>query len=76
MERPLSGYISQSGQKRITLTGEVINKAQQIHFLVTGASKTSVVKEIFTKTGRFDTYPASHIEGAEWWMDEVAAGAL
>ena len=62
-----------SGQKRVSLTGEVINQAKQVHFLVTGASKTKVVKEIFTKTGNYETYPAAHIEGATWWMDEVAA---
>lgn len=61
-----------SGQRRITLTGKVINAAKQVHFLVTGASKNSVVKEIFSKTGNYITYPAAHIENAEWWMDESA----
>lgn len=62
-----------SGQKRISLTGEVINQAKQVHFLVTGSSKTKVVEEIFTKTGNYEDYPAAHIEGATWWMDELAA---
>ena len=64
----------ESGQRRITLTGEVINSARKIHFLVTGASKTKVVKEIFDKTGDYEKYPAAHIDYAEWWMDEAAAG--
>ena len=64
----------ETGQKRITLTGEVINLAHKVHFLVTGAAKTSVVKEIFTKTGNYEAYPAAFIEEAEWWMDEAAAG--
>jgi len=63
----------ESGQKRITLTGKVINNAKEIHFLVTGASKTKVVKEIFDKTGDYEKYPASFIDHAEWWMDEAAA---
>ena len=62
----------ESGQLRITLTGKVINAAKQVHFLVTGASKNSVVKEIFSKKGNYKNYPAAHIEGAEWWMDESA----
>jgi len=61
-----------SGQKRITITGNVINAAKQIHFLVTGASKEAVVKEIFSKTGNYNSYPASHIKNAKWWLDEAA----
>ena len=62
----------ESGQRRISLTGKVINTARQVHFLVTGASKNSVVEEIFSKTGNYKSYPAAHIESAEWWMDESA----
>lgn len=61
-----------SGQKRITLTGKVINQAQQIHFLVTGASKKEKVQAIFNKTGNYEAYPAAHIQEAKWWMDEAA----
>ena len=63
-----------SGQRRITLTGSVINAAKQIHFLVTGAAKQSVIKEIFSQSGNWETYPASFIKNANWWMDESAAG--
>ena len=63
----------ESGQKRITLTGKVINAANQIHFLVTGASKRPVLEEIFSKKGNWEKYPASHIEDATWWMDEAAS---
>ncbi|MFK7773154.1 MAG: 6-phosphogluconolactonase [Saprospiraceae bacterium] len=66
----------ESGQRRITLTGNVINAAKQIHFLVTGASKTSVIKEIFSKKGSYKTYPAAAIEKAEWWMDEQAGAEI
>jgi len=64
----------ESGQQRITLTGKVINAAKQIHFLVTGASKKPVIKEIFSKSGNWENYPASHIENSIWWMDEAASG--
>ncbi|MEO1263702.1 MAG: 6-phosphogluconolactonase [Bacteroidota bacterium] len=62
----------QSGQQRITLTGNVINAAKQIHFLVTGASKKEVVQEIFSQNGDYKNYPASYIENAVWWLDEAA----
>lgn len=65
-----------SGQKRVTLNGKVINKAKQIHFLVTGASKKEKINEIFNKTGEYTTYPAAHIERAEWWIDESAGAVL
>jgi len=64
----------ESGQKRVTLTGKVINQAKQIHFLVTGASKIEKVKAIFNKTEGYKKYPAAHMEKAEWWMDEAAWG--
>ena len=62
-----------SGQKRVTLTGKVINNAKQIHFLVTGASKKEKVQAIFNKDGSYTDYPAAHIASAEWWMDESAS---
>lgn len=65
-----------SGQRRITLTGNVINAAKQIHFLVTGESKKSVIKEIFSKEGNYKSYPTSYIENATWWMDESAGSEI
>ncbi len=61
-----------SGQQRITITGNVINAAKQIHFLVTGASKKPVLGEIFNQKGNYKTYPASYVKNAQWWMDEEA----
>ncbi len=61
-----------SGQKRISLTGQVINAASQVHFLVAGEAKRSVLKEIFTSTGKYEKYPASYVQNAAWWMDAAA----
>lgn len=61
-----------SGQKRITLTGNIINAAKQIHFLVTGASKKPVLDEIFNQKGNYKKYPASYIESGKWWLDREA----
>ncbi|GAB5522980.1 MAG: 6-phosphogluconolactonase [Roseivirga sp.] len=70
----------ESGQKRITLTGKVINNAKEICFLVTGAGKTEKIDEIFHQTGDWKAYPASYIEPADgkltWFMDEAAAEKL
>lgn len=70
----------ESGQKRITLTGNVINNAKEVCFLVTGAGKTDKIDEIFHQTGDWKTYPASYIKPTDgkltWFMDEAAAEKL
>ncbi|MEQ9424691.1 MAG: 6-phosphogluconolactonase [Cyclobacteriaceae bacterium] len=69
----------QSGQKRITLTGKVINNAETVAFLVTGKSKAERVHEITKQTERAQSYPAAHIRPKGdllWYMDEAAAANL
>ena len=61
-----------SGKKRITLTGKVINAAKQKHFLVVGSNKEKVVSEIFTNSQNSLQYPAAHIDNAIWWLDTEA----
>lgn len=69
-----------SGQKRITLTGKVINNADKIYFLVTGKSKAEVMKEILEKKNGYLKYPAAHIQTNNnytfWNLDKEAAGLL
>lgn len=66
-----------SGQKRVTLTGPVINNAKEVAFLVTGAGKKDKVKSILENTDDHEQYPAAHIAPRlgqlTWWMDEPAA---
>ncbi len=66
-----------SGQRRITLTGKVINQADNICFLVAGAGKSEVVGEILNKTGNWEKYPASYVHGGgdsiHWFLDREAA---
>lgn len=69
-----------TGQKRITLTGKVINNAERIIFIVTGSNKAKVVKEIFGReTSEKKKYPPEFFNPAEgsitWYLDE-AAGSL
>lgn len=69
-----------SGQKRITLTGKVLNNAERILFLVTGKEKTDVLRNIINKLGDYKKYPAAHIcpvEGEmKWYLDSEAASKL
>ena len=70
----------QSGQKRITLSGEAINHAKQILFLVTGKGKAERVSEIMNKTKEAGKLPASFIVSKtgrlDWYLDEDAAGKI
>ncbi|MFA0963881.1 6-phosphogluconolactonase [Roseivirga sp. BDSF3-8] len=67
-----------TGQKRVTLTGKVINNSRRVIFLVTGAGKAQRIKEISHSTGA--GYPASYIKSAggkaEWYLDEEAASLI
>ncbi len=64
-------------QKRISLTAKVINKARSVIFLVTGASKASVVTSILNHHDQAEKYPAAHISPSQgelhWYLDEAAA---
>jgi len=69
-----------SGQKRITLTGRVINNSKDIIFLVTGKSKSSVVSEILRNSEESKKYPASFIKSENgnliWLLDKDSASLL
>ena len=69
-----------SGQKRITLTGQVINASKEVVFLVTGAGKRERISEIFNKEGDWEKYPVSYISPASgkllWYVDQAAVSTL
>lgn len=71
------GTNPQSGQKRVTITGKVINNAACVVFLVTGSSKTEKVFEVHKKEKDYKKYPASYINPSNgnliWFMDKDAA---
>ncbi len=50
-----------SGQKRITITGNVINNAEFVVFIAVGKSKAEKVFEILNKSESAKKYPASHV---------------
>jgi len=70
----------QLGQKRITLTGKVINNANQIVFLVTGKGKAGILRTIINKEEGFEKFPASHINpisgSLSFMLDNEAASLL
>jgi 6-phosphogluconolactonase len=69
-----------SKQKRITITGRVINNANLVTFLVTGRKKADVVEKIFKNIPPAKNYPASFIVpvhgGLSWFLDQEAASLL
>ena len=67
-------------QKRISLTGKVINNAEAVTFLVTGKKKEKIVKNIFKKDPSASNYPASYIVPVygrlDWFIDKEAGKLL
>lgn len=69
-----------SGQKRITLTGKVINNAAKVCFLVTGESKAERISEICVNQEKAILLPAAHIlpdsGNLDWYVDKPATKFL
>jgi 6-phosphogluconolactonase len=68
-----------SGQKRITLTGNVINNAKIVAFIVTGTRKAGKIAQIFSKAEVAASYPAAHINPTGklvWFLDKPASEGL
>lgn len=68
----------ETGQKRITLTGKVLNNAKNTFFLVTGESKKEKVSDILEEAPHAKEYPANYIAGdrVNYILDEAAAQLL
>ncbi len=69
-----------SGQIRVSLTGQVINNASEVIFLVTGAGKAEKVELIIEEKEGFKKYPAAlvtpYTENLTWFLDKDAAAKL
>ena len=69
-----------SGQRRITITGKIINNAKTVAFLVTGKSKAEKVKCIIDKGEGYSVYPASLVAPISgdliWFLDAEAAAEI
>ena len=70
----------ESGQKRVSITGRIINNAEVVAFLVTGSSKADKVKEIIKEEGFYLDYPATLVKPTSgkliWFLDNEAAEGL
>lgn len=68
---------SDSGQYRVSITGQLINNAKSVAFLVTGENKADKLDEILNKKGDYEKYPASLVAPQSgkllWFLDEAAA---
>ncbi|MDR7129980.1 6-phosphogluconolactonase [Algoriphagus sp. 4150] len=69
-----------SGQKRVTITGKIVNNAKSVAFLVTGSGKAEKVQEIIKKEKDFASYPANLVQPLHgeliWFLDHDAAKGL
>lgn len=67
-------------QKRITITGRVINNADYVTFLVTGKKKAAIVEKIINKDNYIHNFPAGNIVpvygNLSWCLDEDAGSLL
>jgi len=65
-----------TNQKRITMTGRVINNAENVTFLVAGKKKETVVEKILKNLAPAENYPASFIVPVygrlSWYLDKQA----
>ena len=74
------GIHPETGQKRVSFTGHLINTATRVSFLVAGKEKQAIVESIIHSKGNYTSYPASlvapHQGDLEWYLDAEAAGNL
>jgi 6-phosphogluconolactonase len=65
---------------RLTLTLPVLNAAAHVVFLVAGAGKAGIVREILGSAANAEPYPAQRVSVPNgrltWMLDEAAAGEL
>ena len=70
----------QTHQKRITITGKVINNAKNIVFLISGNKKADIVSKIINKKNNYIAFPASYIRpefgNLIFYLDEESANNL
>lgn len=69
-----------TGRKRITATGRLINNSSKVYYIVTGKGKAAIVSEIVEKKPGSESYPASWVNPGSghlvWMLDSEAASLL
>lgn len=70
----------ENGQNRITITGQIINNAKIVAFLVTGENKADRISEIIYGKEIAESYPVSLVKPTNgklvWFLDEAAAAGI
>lgn len=71
----------ESGMRRVSITGKVINNAKHVVFLATGKNKAEKVRDIIKERSKFlDLYPAAKVSPKNhhihWFLDEDAASLI
>jgi 6-phosphogluconolactonase len=70
----------ESGQKRVTMTGPVLNASKEVAFLITGNSKTQRTAQIINQEHGAEEFPVAHIKPTSgnlyWFLDEAAAAEV
>jgi 6-phosphogluconolactonase len=69
-------FIEELGKSRITMTVPLLNAARLQMFLVTGASKAGVLREVLADAGDSDRLPArlmQPVDGIQLWLVDQAA---
>jgi 6-phosphogluconolactonase len=70
-------FAPQFNQWRVTLLPGPLLAARNLVYLVSGADKAEVARAVFEGPPEPEKYPAQLIgKGAEWFLDEAAAGLL
>ena len=76
----VANFVEKFKSNRITFTFPVLNAAETIYFLVAGADKADMIKEILVTRRDDRLYPIQHVqpvEGAKaWLLDQAAAAKL
>lgn len=70
----------ETGMKRISITGKLINRSANTIFLVTGKSKAEKIRDIVLHREKFlESYPAARVNpfgGSLFWFIDTEAAAL
>ncbi len=71
-----SFFLESQAMTRLTLTAPLVNRADCVAFLVTGAKKAPVLKEVLEGSYQPEKYPSQRIQplngNLHWFVDEAA----
>jgi 6-phosphogluconolactonase len=77
-KRVVANWVDKLGSWRITMTAPVINAAREVVFLVAGADKAAVLKEVLEGPRDPARWPSQIVDPTDgelvWLVDRAAAG--